>query len=275
MQPPRQRMWTVLRKVASSCSMADVEQLAGVPNDEALAFLGDLERAGYLVQRNGEYALCRDTGPLAPEALEVRALEDGNTGAVCLVSERPADALDRLQKRSGRDECTRLVVLSLEGRKRFGLDYAMSATGLDRRKALRVLNRLERAGFLKLVDQRKEPNAYKEFGPHRRNPLYEVLKAPALHPTRQKKATTARDVLWRNIRRMRRFTFQSLADASGCTSASAQNFVKLLVRDGWVCQDGKEARSKVFVIVNDPGPQRPVTFEPKGGDDGRDEQENG
>jgi hypothetical protein len=269
-------MWTVLRKVASSCSQADVEQLAGVSGEDARAFLEDLVRAGYLARRKGEYALCRDTGPLPPGALEVRALEDGNTGAVCMISEAPVDALRKLQNRSSRDECTRLVVLSLDGRRRFGLDYAMSATGLDRRKTLRVLNRLERDGFLKLLDERKEPNAYREFGPNRRNPLYQVVKDPALHPTRQKKTATARDVLWRTIRRMRRFTFQGLAESSGCTPASAQGFVQLLARDGWVRQDGLEGRRKVFVIVSDPGPQRPVTFEPKdGGRDERDEQKNG
>jgi CRP-like cAMP-binding protein len=193
-----------------------------------------------------------------------------------MISEAPVDALRKLQNRSSRDECTRLVVLSLDGRRRFGLDYAMSATGLDRRKTLRVLNRLERDGFLKLLDERKEPNAYREFGPNRRNPLYQVVKDPALHPTRQKKTATARDVLWRTIRRMRRFTFQGLAESSGCTPASAQGFVQLLARDGWVRQDGLEGRRKVFVIVSDPGPQRPVTFEPKdGGRDERDEQKNG
>lgn len=267
MQPPRQRMWTVLRKMPSSCTQADVEQLAGVGRELAIAFLHDLERAGYLVCRNGEYAVRRDTGPVPPELLEVRALADGNTGEVNLVSERPSSALSTLQSQSSRDECTRLIVLSLEGRKRFGLDYAVSATGLDRRQALRVLNRLERDGFLKLLDERKQPTGYKEFGPWRCNPLYEVVRDPSLHPTRQKKSPTLRDALWRHVRRVRRFTLRELADLSGCSMASTQDFVHLLFKGGWIRRDGKKGRCTIFVLANDPGPQRPITFEPrKGGD---------
>ncbi|MFW5490405.1 MAG: hypothetical protein ACNI3A_18610 [Desulfovibrio sp.] len=263
MQAPRQRMWTIVRKLSPSATVADVEQLAAVEVMEAQAFLNNLEQAGYVSRREGNYALCRDTGPNPPTEISVRALADENNGEINIVSAQPDNALQRLKGSADKAECTSLVVLSLGEKKRFDLQYAMAASGLDRKKTLRVLNRLEREGFLKLVDETKLRKGFREFGPAKKNPMFQIVKDPASRPTRQPKKEVGRDVLWRLIRRMRRFTYVSLTEASGCTHDSVQNFVRLLVRDGWVRQDGQVGRCLEFVIVNDPGPARPVTHEPK------------
>ena len=50
---------------------------------------------------------------------------------------------------------------------------------------------------------------------------------------------------------------------SGCSEGSATDYTQLLEHHGYIRKIGKDGHLKVYMLVNDPGPKRPVTPEVK------------
>lgn len=84
---PRQRMWTVVRKLPPPVTAGDVEQLADVPAADVAVFLAELVAAGRLALRGDGYVLFKDHGPLAPDAQTLLPVPAAPSSPA-----RPADA---------------------------------------------------------------------------------------------------------------------------------------------------------------------------------------
>lgn len=259
------RMWRVVRKMDPAITSEDLEQLSGVNLHEAKLFLVGLADAGYLRSRaDGSYVLVKDTGPEPPALLQVTAYEDGNTGEIRVASETPEGAAARIAHGLDAQDVYTPVFTFVMGRTRFTLDDAVEASGLDRRKVLRVLERLRKEGVLKLVSDERKPKASrftgKDMGPRLRNPRFE-RKDVLVRGNRQPKRDTVRDKLWRVIRRERRFTRPHLAEASGLAEATVRDFVRLLLHHGYIAEAKGSGRAQAYVLIRDVGPVRPITPE--------------
>lgn len=144
--------------------------------------------------------------------------------------------------------------------KRVSLNQVMTGADRPRRPVLRVMDRLVKDGYLLEIADNKESKSYGEGGPARRNPTWEVLSPPTLKP-RQPKRRTIRDRIWQAIRMKRRFSPPELASTSGVPEGSVRNYVKLLTRTGYLRVTGRDGIAQVYLLIKDPGPQRPAIKE--------------
>jgi hypothetical protein len=146
--------------------------------------------------------------------------------------------------------------------KKVSLDQAMNGADRPRKPVLRVMDRLVREGYLEEIEDDAIPPARGECGPPRRNPSWRIISKPLLEiAQRQPKKKTLRDRLWLLVRARRRFTRRELQRLSGVSMASSDNFTKLLFKNGYVREIGKDAGEKVYMLIKDPGPTRPIMKE--------------
>jgi hypothetical protein len=152
---------------------------------------------------------------------------------------------------------TEAVSSFLLNRKTFSLNDLVTATGIDRRKLLRVLEKFRKEGFLKIVGEEKVRPAMGENGPFRRNPRYQRIKDIA---TRQKKQrpSCGRDRIWRTIRYLRKFKRSDLIRLTGDKERTIYGYTRKLVIHGYLKDLGRSGREKVFLLFNDSGPKRPI-----------------
>ncbi len=259
----RQRMWTVVRKLPPPVTAGDVEQLADVPAADVEAFLAELVASGRLALRSNGYMLLKDHGPLAPASEQTTASLPGKLSS---------SARD-LESRAGPMLVLEAVLAILSGLETVSLAEAVAATGLPRRKVLRVLDRLTTEGRLELVKDVRPDRLLGKSGPVPRELVYRVVATahPAARPV-MRHADSSRDRAWAAMRRLRRFTRADVVDLCGCHPDVADDLVKLLVRDGYLeCVGFQERRRKVMVLVRDPGPVRPRTLQPRS----KEDSENG
>ena len=150
---------------------------------------------------------------------------------------------------------------------RFLMDYrgktvtlAAVIAGADRPRTpvLRVMDRLVREGCLEEIADPGEDRWLPRFGPVRRNPVWRVVKPPVPRNPKSPKRRTVRDRLWKLIRMRRRFTRIELRRLSGATLGSVEDFTQKLERHGYLKVTGKDGRQKVYLLVKDTGPQRPM-----------------
>lgn len=131
-----------------------------------------------------------------------------------------------------------------------------------RKPVLRVMDRLVKEGYLEEIENNEISLRLGEFGPARRNPTWRIITKPLLEiAQRQPKARTMRDRLWALARARRRFTRTELHRLSGVSMASSDNFTKLLFKNGYVREIGKSDGEKVYLLIKDPGPTRPIMKE--------------
>lgn len=150
---------------------------------------------------------------------------------------------------------TQAILNFLSRRKRFYLDEAVKETGLDRRKALRVLEKLHGNAFLNLLADERTPPRGSQTGPPRRNPRYEIVKD--LGQRTPKRPECARDKIWRVFRYMRKVTRSDLARISGCSESSAEQYTRHLEKHGYIRAAGKRGKEKIWLLVKDTGPKKP------------------
>jgi DNA-binding transcriptional ArsR family regulator len=137
-------------------------------------------------------------------------------------------------------------------------------TGFERRKVLRVMDRLCREGDLRLVAEEKVRTPRGEMGPARRNPTWRVVRDPRLRRDNQVHSrVTCRDKVWSTLRglRPRAVTVSEISRLSGCDDETVREAIKLLEEHGYVKNRGKIEREKAWVLVKDAGPKRPETPE--------------
>lgn len=259
------RMWAVVRKMPPPVAACDLEQLAGVPEPEARLFLQGLADAGYLSRQGQGFALVRDTGPNPPGMLTASFLEDGNTGELHLAAEAPAGAGERIRDclakgRGGAVLSPVLVFLDRAGT--FCLNDVAQQTGLDRRRLLVTLKKLQREGRIELVeDRRQESKGFREFGPAKRDPVWRVADRRPRPPAQA--GRTGMDKVWRAVRSLRRFTRSQIAGLTGVKSKTVQNYLGVLTGQGFLRAAGTENRQQVYVLARDPGPSRPLARAPR------------
>lgn len=141
--------------------------------------------------------------------------------------------------------------------KRFFLNDVVAATGIERTKLLRVLEKLRKEGILKTIGEGNVRPARGENGPFRRNPRYERIKGLALRPKKQR-PVYERDKIWRTIRFLRRLKRSDLIRLTGCNENTISVYTRKLVIHGYLKELGRSGREKVFFLINDTGPKRPM-----------------
>ncbi len=150
-------------------------------------------------------------------------------------------------------------------RKIVSLDQVMEGAERPRRPVLRVMDRLVGEGYLEEIKDNKIPPGYGEYGKKRRNPLWrKVEKKPlACRPAQPKrKKRNSRDKIWKVVRMKRRFTRSELEITCGGVSRRCiDTFTNLLVHHGYLRCTGRDGREKVFLLIKNPGPQRPFLKE--------------
>ena len=134
-------------------------------------------------------------------------------------------------------------------RRRFWLSEVVQGTGIERKKVLRVLEKLRRQGFFQIVDERSIPiKKAGEYGPPRRDPKFELLKDIEKLRIAKKPSITCRDKIWRTLRILRMTTRGELARLTGCSEVSVREYLKLLAYYGYVREAGKRAGSSALPL---------------------------
>ena len=150
---------------------------------------------------------------------------------------------------------TETIINFLFHRKRFCLTDVVEATGLDRRKLLRVLEKLRNEGYLEILEEEHIRAGYKEMGPARRNPRYKLIKD--ISDRRIKRPDNKRDKIWRTLRHLRKTTCSNLVRITGCNERTVGDYIRKLAGDGYVRSMGRYGKEKVWILVKDTGPQKP------------------
>jgi hypothetical protein len=158
------------------------------------------------------------------------------------------------------------IIEFLQGycRKKITLGQLLSGVERPRKPILRVMDRLVKEGNLEEIEDNKIAPVFGECGRNRRNPTWLIIEKPLMdefvpRPSR----TTLRDKMWRLIRSRRRFSKRDLMRFTGCKEGSATDYTKLLEHYGYIRTTGKDGHLKVYMLIKDPGPKRPVTPEVK------------
>lgn len=149
-------------------------------------------------------------------------------------------------------------------RSKITLDDLIEGTGRPRKPIIRVMDRLVKGGFVSEVEDTKVKRGYKDYGPAKRNPTWEIITKPMIESfTPRPNKNALRDKMWRLIRARRRFTRRELIRLSGASLGSATDFTQLLVKHKFIRTTGKDGHQNVYMLIKDPGPTRPVTPEVK------------
>lgn len=141
------------------------------------------------------------------------------------------------------------------------LEAVMAGSDRPRKPVLRVMDRLVREGYLREIADNKHLHYHGSCGPLPRDPEWEILSKPVYVNPKSPKRRTVRDRMWQLIRARRRFTRVELQRLSRASLGAAVDFTQLLEQHGYIRQIGKDSRRKVYMLVKDCGPQRPVLSE--------------
>ncbi|MDR3631336.1 MAG: hypothetical protein P4L42_13485 [Desulfocapsaceae bacterium] len=146
--------------------------------------------------------------------------------------------------------------------KSFTLTQAMAGAERPRKPVLRVMDRLVREGYLEETRDDKIPLKLGEFGKSRRNPTWRIIAKPLMELARPKpKHRTVRDRIWQLIRARRQFTRTEIRRLAIVTVSSVEDYTQLLERAGYIRVIGNDGHQKVYMLVKDPGPKRPMIKE--------------
>ena len=145
-------------------------------------------------------------------------------------------------------------------RKTVSLAQVMTGADRPRRPVLRVMDRLAREGYLEEIKDEKVQTGERQCGPPRSNPLWRITARPlsARPSLPEPKKRNLRDRLWKIIRMKRRFTRTDLETVSGVSRGSIEDFTQLLEQQGVLRFVGKDGYEKVYLLIKDCGPQRPL-----------------
>jgi hypothetical protein len=144
------------------------------------------------------------------------------------------------------------------------LDQVITGANRPRRPVLRVMDRLVREGYLQELSNEPKGKGYRDYGPERRNPSWEIIAPPQL-PRHSPKRRTIRDRIWAAIRMKRRFTVQDILFVTNEDEASVSLYLRMLVQGGYLRVVGKSGRANTYLLLpsKDCGPKRPMLAEPR------------
>jgi len=145
------------------------------------------------------------------------------------------------------------------GKRRITLEKLLRKTGLPRRPALRVCDKLAAEGYLEEVANNPKPLDFGEMGPPRRNPTWKIVKDKDVseRPAAKPHKNTDRDKIYRIIRARRKFTRSELAILTDASDSNVDTYTRILERHGIIRRIGKQDGEIRFLLVKDPGPARP------------------
>ena len=152
---------------------------------------------------------------------------------------------------------TEAVINFLSKHRCFTLCDVVETSGLDRSKLLRVLEKFRKEGFLNIIDEIKYRPANGEYGPCRRNPQYKRIKDISQRPKKQR-PECERDKIWRTLRHLRKATRSDLIRLTGCNENTISVYTRKLVIHGYLKEFGRRGREKIFILIKNEGPKRPI-----------------
>jgi hypothetical protein len=138
----------------------------------------------------------------------------------------------------------------------FSLSSIVAASGHERVKVRRAMEKLEREGHVVRVAESETPLP----GPTRGRPIKESryaarssLKARLADMECVVQKETALDRIWRAIRQLRRFTRHGLMVTADASPENVRAYTMKLRRAGYV----KLIDRDTWTLIKDPGPKRP------------------
>lgn len=139
------------------------------------------------------------------------------------------------------------------------LSDLLEATGLPRRKALPVLNRLCQKGHVQRVDVPPHAQARPTLKPMEPGPerAYRVVSdcwsGVAQH------SNSTRDAMWSVIWERKQFSVRTLRRASGCSRNAANKYINLLILHGYVSREAFAGNRRLYAVTAKATAQRPNT----------------
>lgn len=144
-------------------------------------------------------------------------------------------------------------------------------TGISNKAALRVMRKLTKEGYLKLIDEGRLFNN-KNGGVHTKNPTWEIVDRKALPNAliRKNKSGPVRDRMWKAMRIKRIFLLKDIIKLAVVKEATVMNYIKILERNKYARKVGKRGHREGYnwQLIRDDGPKRPDLKEyPEADDD--------
>jgi hypothetical protein len=143
--------------------------------------------------------------------------------------------------------------------RRFSLNGLLEKTGLKRLYVIRVLDKFHDEGYLELIEENFIRPNWKETGPNRRNPTFRCIKDLSLR--KPNRAKNRRDKIWRTLRYLKKATRSDITRLTGCTHGIVVSYTVLLSKYNYIKAVGKRGQEKVWILVQDVGPKRPILKE--------------
>lgn len=144
----------------------------------------------------------------------------------------------------------------------FKADKVAAATGLTRKQALRVLDRLTREGYLKCKTKRL-PKMKGQAGLPLRDPTWIKAKGrtPQKRAVEKRKPRTMRDKIWKAVRIRTIFTQTDIVQLTGCNRHAVVDYIRILAAHGVIRKLDKSRQGRHWQLIKNNGPCRPVLSE--------------
>lgn len=158
----------------------------------------------------------------------------------------------------------RIIEIILGYKGLFSLDRLVTDSGWARREVQYRINRLEREGLISRVRETAHNNG--EAGAPTLRVLYVAtkgLKKRLENMSADQKKDTSWDKMWRTMRVMRRFTRADLVQLTGARDENVKYYTQMLKKAGYV-RVSRVGNVATWILIKDPGPQRPRIGKMKG-----------
>lgn len=158
-----------------------------------------------------------------------------------------------------------IEVILAQGKEIVKVNDLIIKTNFTHKQVLRVMDRLERDGYIATVVNSFPPRQYGESGIRRRYPTWKLNaeKLIGQRAVKVRKKDAVRDKIWQAIRIKRKFTLPELEQFTRMKQNCLRDYVYILEAGGFLKRQPNTGKVKVFVLVNDTGKERPVLSEIK------------
>lgn len=153
-----------------------------------------------------------------------------------------------------------IEVILATGKETLKVNDLIIKTRLTHKQILRVMDRLERDGYIKTIEMVIPPLKFGESGIRKRYPTWKLNAGKLIgqRAVKVRKKDTVRDKIWHAIRIKRKFTLPELEQFTQMKQDCLRDYVYILETGGFLKRQPNTGKVKVFVLVSDPGKERPV-----------------
>ncbi|MCF8719248.1 hypothetical protein [Nitrospina gracilis] len=125
----------------------------------------------------------------------------------------------------------------------------MEWSGLERKPLLRILDKLERRGWVAV--RRRAIKNEKRTGRHTRNPTWCITDVAAMRQAlvTPQKDGTQRDRIWKAIRIRNVFTRAEICKLTGISRHSVDDYLRVLTANGHVRVTGRVRQGNVYQLI--------------------------